>query len=57
MMAENKTNTHSNSQKSIITDDFMDWEERDHNISLFKHCVAGKLLSFPYYFLQAHVLA
>ena len=22
----------------------MDWEERDHSISLFKHCVAGKFL-------------
>jgi hypothetical protein len=41
MMAENKENTRS--QQAIITDDFMDWEERDaSSISLFKHCIAGK---------------
>ncbi len=29
--------------KEIISDDFMEWEERDHtSISLFKHCIAGK---------------
>ena len=33
---------HSES-KEIVTDEFMEWEERDTNsISFVKHCVAGK---------------
>ena len=32
----------SPNDKEIITDEFMDWEERDSSsISFFKHCVAG----------------
>ena len=26
----------------IVTDDFLEWEERDQSVSLLWHCVAGK---------------
>jgi hypothetical protein len=26
----------------IVTDEFLDWEERDKSISLKKHCLVGK---------------
>lgn len=43
MMADNKEKTLANNKEAIITDEFMDWEERDAStISLFKHCIAGK---------------
>mgnify|MGYP000934248691 CR=1 FL=1 len=30
--------------KEIISDEFMEWEERDsQSISFVKHCIAGKL--------------
>lgn len=41
MSIEPTTKIHSN---PLITDEFMEWEERDSaTISFFKHCVAGKL--------------
>ena len=42
MMGDSGNTIHSKG-KEIITDEFMEWEERDtQKISLFKHCVAGK---------------
>jgi len=39
---ENKSAGHSVQTKEIITDEFMDWEERDSStMSFAKHCVAG----------------
>ena len=26
----------------MVTDEFLEWEERDSSISLLKHCIAGK---------------
>ena len=40
------TDVMQSENKEIISDDFMEWEERDSTqISLFKHCVCGKSFS------------
>lgn len=34
-------------KNEIVSDDFMEWEERDENqISLFKHCICGTYNNF-----------
>lgn len=52
-------------EENIVTDDFMDWEERDSsNISLFRHCICGSvagivehLALYPVDTLKTHLQA
>ena len=44
MVKQENDKSSDSSQSIMVTDEFMDWEERDsQKMTLVKHCIAGKL--------------